>query len=135
MLQIEDGLVGPGAEIEGIDQSKAGAKERDDGGDADEVPDAEAGGAHGGDFRVGGETAEAEQDSDEHGHGDAEQEDVGQREKKDLKDGEKAGAVADDHFEDLFEGLHEQDEGEQCATQQGVGRDFAENVAGEDAHE
>jgi hypothetical protein len=60
VLQIEDALVGLRAEIKGIDEADSCSSERDDRGDADEVPDAQAGGAHGGDFRVGGETAEAE---------------------------------------------------------------------------
>ena len=133
-LEIEDGLVGLGGDVERIHQAEDGAEDGDDGGDPDEVPDAEAGGAHGDDFGVGGEAAEAEQYADQNGHGDGDEESVGQGENEGLQYSCKAGAVADDHLEDVLEIAHEEDEGEKRAANQRVGRDFTENVSSENAH-
>ena len=129
-VHCQNGLIGAGCDVERVEQPEQGSTDGDDGGDADEVADAEAGGAHGDDFAVGGQAAESEQDTDEHGHGNGDHEEVGKEEENDFKDALKGGAVADDGVEDFGEFLHEKDEGEQCATDEGVGEDLAEDVTG-----
>ena len=44
------------------------------------------------------------------------------------------GAVADDEFEDASEVASEENESENRRADQGVGDDFSQNVAREDAH-
>ena len=46
----------------------------------------------------------------------------------------EGGGVADDELEDFAEVAHEDDEGKEDSAEEGVGGDFAEDVAGEDAH-
>ncbi len=53
---------------------------------------------------------------------------------EDAQDVGEGGGVADDELEDVAEVAHEEHEGEERAAEQGVRGDFAEDVAGEDAH-
>ena len=46
----------------------------------------------------------------------------------------KRGAVAHHHFKNVRQLRHEQNEGEKRATDEREGENFAENVAGKDAH-
>src|ERR1700733_9325577 len=61
---------GAGREVEGVEEAEGESDGGDDGDDADEVDGSHAGGAHGGNFAVGGEAGESEEDADENGHGD-----------------------------------------------------------------
>src|ERR1039457_4537397 len=104
------------------------------GDDADEAEGADAAGTHGGDLGVGGEAAEAEQDAGEDGGGNGDGEGVGEHVAEDAQGVGERGGVADQEVEDLVEVAHEEHEGEEDSAEQGVGGDFAEDVAGEDAH-
>ena len=64
-------------EVESVEQREQPGADDEDGEDAQESPDAEAAGAHGGDFTVGREAAEADQDADQHAHWNG----VGERER------------------------------------------------------
>ncbi len=134
LLHVEDGLVGAGSDVERIHQPQQRAADCHDGGHADKVGDAQARGADGDDFAVGGQAAQSQQNAHQHRHGDRDPEQVGQGEEKDLQHIGEGGAVANHHFEDLRKAGDEQDEGEQRASDQCVGENLAEDVAGEDAH-
>ena len=86
------------------------------------------------DLAVGGETGETEKDAyqDSHGDGDGEggREGIGD----DTDDVGVGGRVTDDELEDVPEIAHENDEGKEGSAEEGVRGDFAEDVAGEDAH-
>ncbi len=55
IFEFEQGCGGAWGEVEGVGEAEGERAERDQGDDADEVECAHAGGAHGGDFGVGGE--------------------------------------------------------------------------------
>ena len=59
---------------------------------------------------------------------------IGQDEENDLDHADKAGAVVYHHLQNARQLLHEENEGEDHAPDQSVGEDFAEDVAGQDAH-
>ena len=100
-----------------------------------EAPDTHATGAHGGDFAIGGETAQADQDSDQHAHRQRVGEGERDGEKENLGDAGQRSAGADDEFEDASEVAREQDEGEDRRADQGVRGHFAKDVAGKNPHE
>ncbi len=133
-LHIENGLIGAGREIEGVCQSQQSTSDGDDGGDAYKVADAEAGGAHGDDFAVGGQMAEPEQNPDQDRHGDGDAEEVGEGEEEDLRRVGECGTIAHNHLQDVGKVGHEENEGEERAAYERVGENFTENVAGQDAH-
>ena len=54
--------------------------------------------------------------------------------KKIFGNARQRGAVADDQFENAAEIAGEKNESENRRADQGVGDDFSQNVAGEDAH-
>ena len=91
-----------------------------DGDDADERPCAQAAGAHGGDFAVGGQAAEPDEDSDEQAHGDGDGAGHGQGEQEELSNAGQRSTVADDDFQQASEVAHEDDEGEQGDADGGV---------------
>ena len=68
-FQLEQVAGGARGEVEGVEQAKAEGGEGEDGDDADKAEDPDAAGAHGCELAVGGEAAEAEQDSGEDGGG------------------------------------------------------------------
>jgi hypothetical protein len=74
------------SEIERIEESDENAKSGDDGDDADEIERTHTGGSHGGDLGVGGEAGEAQEDADEHGHGDGDDEEAGKQIGEDAED-------------------------------------------------
>ncbi len=123
-----------GSEVEGVDEAEGKRSEREDGDDAHEAERSDAAGAHGGDFGVGGKAGEAEEDSGEDCGGDGDGESVGQHVGEDTHDVSEGGGVADEDVEDLLHVAHEEHEGEEDPAKQSVGGDFAEDVAGEDAH-
>ena len=122
-------------EDERVEEAKQECAGGGDGADAHERHDAEAGGAHGGDFAVGREAAEAKEDADQDGHGNGEDERGGERVKDDAGDFRDGRGAADDELKDAAKVADEQDKGEDDAAQQAVGEDFAQDVAGKDAHE
>ena len=134
LLHLQDGLVGARSDIEGVGQPEQRAGDGHDGSDAHKVADAQAGGAHGDDFAVGGQPAEPQQHAHQHRHGNGDLEEVGQREEKNLHHVGERGAVADHHLQDVRQVLHEENEGEERAADERVGENLAEDVAGKDAH-
>ena len=125
---------GAGCEIERVEQAEGQCEGGDDGDDANEVDGSDAGGAHGGDFAVGGKTRETEEDADENGHGDGDGESRREGIEDDAGDIGVGGGVADNEFENFAEVASKDDEGEECSAEKGVRGDFAEDVAGENAH-
>src|SRR5208337_1451384 len=97
-------------------------------------PYAQAAGAHGGDFAVRGQTAESDEDADKHAHGNGVGERAWDGEKKHLCYAGQWGAVAHHQFEDKVESAGEKNKSENRRANQGVGDDFSQYVAGEDAH-
>ncbi len=112
---------GAGSEVEGVEEAQAKGDGGDDGDDADEVDGTHAGGAHGGDFAVGGEAGEAEEDADQNRHGDGDVERRGQGVGDDAGDVGVGGGVADDELEDSAEVAGEDDEGEEGSAEECVG--------------
>ena len=94
-----------------------------------EAPHADPGGAHGGNFAVGGEAAEAEQDAHEHCHGDGDREHVGEGEENDFEHRTERSAVADDHLEQMREVADEEDESKDGAADRRVRKDFHQDVS------
>ena len=133
VLQLEQIAGALGSEVESVDEADGEGGEGEDGDDADEAEGSDAAGAHGGDFGVGGEAAEAKQDAGEDGGGDGDGEGVGEHVADDAHGVGERGAV-DQEVDDLVDVVHEEHEGEEDSAEEGVGDDFAENVAGEDAH-
>jgi hypothetical protein len=125
---------GARGKIERVEEAQGKCDGRDDGDDADEVNRAHTAGAHGGDFAVGCEAGEAEKDADEHGHGDGDGEGWWEGKEDDTSDVSHGGGVADDELEDTAEVAHEDNKGKEGSAEKGVRGDFAEDVAGDDAH-
>ncbi len=135
IFQADQRGLGAGRNVESVGQGEQPGGDDEDGKYPQEGPHAHAAGAHGGDFRVGCETAEADQNSQQHAHGNG----VGKRErhgeKENLSDAGQGSAGADDEFEDVTEVAREQDKGEDGRADQGMGRHFAQDVAGKNPHE
>ena len=112
VFQLEQVGGGARGEVESVEQAEAEHEEGEDGDDAYEGEGANAAGAHGGDFAVGGEAGEAEKDSSEDRGGQGDGESVGQSVGEDAQDVGEGCGVADDEFEDLGQVAHEEDEGE-----------------------
>ena len=123
-----------GGHVDAVDHPQQPGGDGEDGDDANEHAGTHSAGAHGGDFAVGGETAQSDQDTDEGAHGQSNHERGGQGIEEDFADAGKRSAVADDQLKQASEVAHEDDKGEQHHAEQGVGADFLQNVAGEDAH-
>ena len=47
---------------------------------------------------------------------------------------DRGGAVAHHHIQNVWHVVHEENEGEERAPNERVGKNFAENVSGQDAH-
>lgn len=95
---------------------------------------AEAEGAKSDDFTVHGHTAEAEEHTDEDGHGEGENEDAGKDAKKKSGDLGSGARVADEDLHEADELGNKEDEGEDQKAKERVASDFAGDVAIEDAH-
>ncbi len=124
IFQVAEGGLGAGRDVESVDQRQGPGADDEDGEHAEEAPHAHAAGAHGGDFTVGGESAEADEDADQHAHGQRVGEGEWDGEKENLGDAGQWGAGADYEFEDATEVAREQDEGEDGHADQRVGRHF-----------
>ncbi len=68
-----------------IDQAKIAAAKRDYGGDSDKVADSQATRAHGNDFTIRCQAAQAQQNAYQHRHGNGDIQKVWQREEKNLR--------------------------------------------------
>ena len=127
--------LGSRGDVKSVGQRHEPGGEDEDREHPQEAPHAHAAGAHGGDLAVGGEAAEADEDSDQHAHGQR----VGERERdgeeENFGDAGQRSAGADDQFENASEVASKQDEGEDGHADQRVRRHFAKNVAGQNPHE
>jgi len=72
--------------------------------------------------------------SDEHARGNADVQSYGNNKKEYLSHAGQRRAVADDQFEDLSEIAGEKNKGEDGDADQGMSRDFAKDVAGQNPH-
>ena len=124
---------GTGSEIDAVAEREEPGHDDENRNDAEEGPDAEAAGAHGGDFAVGGEAAEADEDSDQHAHRNGVSEGDGDGIEEDFGDAGERGAVADDEFENAAEIAGEKNESKDGGADERVGDDFSQDIAGEDA--
>jgi len=69
VLEASQGSHRPWGQVQSVDQRQQPCGEDENRQHAAEVPHAHAAGAHGGDFAVGGEPAQADQNPDQHAHG------------------------------------------------------------------
>src|SRR6476660_8792167 len=69
VFEMAERSLRPGSDIHTVDQSEKPCANDENREDPEETPYAHAAGAHGCDFAVGGETAQADQDSDQNAHG------------------------------------------------------------------
>ena len=101
--------------VEAVEQCQRPCRDDKNRQHAAEAPYAHAAGAHGGDFAVGGEAAQPDQNSYQHAHWDG----VGEREryrvKENFGDAGQRSAGADDEFEDASQIAGEQHECEYAA--------------------
>src|SRR6202795_132590 len=117
--------------VHAVAESKQPGHHHKNGDYAEESPHAEATGSHGGDFAVGGQAAESDEDADKHAHRNGVGERNGNGKEKDLRHAWQRSAVADHKFEYVSEIAGEKDEGENRRANQGVGDNFSQNVARE----
>ena len=121
-------------EIQAVTKCEYPGYNHEDRDDAQESPYPQAARMHGGDFAIGGKAAESDEDADQHAHRNG----VGERywngEEKDLSDARKRSAVAHYKFENAAKVAGEKNKGEDPRSDQGVGDNFSQNVAREDAH-
>ena len=133
-LELSQSFERAGREIDAVAESEQPGQHHENRNHAQEGPHPQAAGAHGGDFAVRGQTAESDEDADQHAHGNG----VGKRDRhgkeKDFGYARQRSAVADHEFEDASEIAGEKDKSENRRADQGVGDDFSQDVAGEDAH-
>ena len=134
VFEASEGSLRLGRNIHTIYQSQQPGGDDENRKYPEEAPHAHAAGAHGGDFAVGGEAAEADQDSDQHAHGQRVSERQRDGEGENFSDAGQRSAGADHQFENLAQIAGEQDEGEDGDADEGVRRHFAQNVAGENPH-
>ena len=134
LVHRQNCLIGARCQIERIGQSQERAANGNDGGHTHKVADAQPGGAHGDDFTVGGQAAQPQQHPHQYRHGNGNHEKVGHHEKNDFHNADESGAIVDHHLQNAGQLLHEENEGEDHATDKGVGENFAGNVSVQDAH-
>ncbi len=125
VFEVSESGLSAGRDVEAIEERKDPCGHDEERKGAEESPDAHAAGTHGGDFAVGGETAETDKDSDQHAHGQRVGEGQGNGEKEDFGDAGQGSAGADDEFEDASEVAGEEDKGEDRRADQRVRRHFA----------
>ena len=101
---------------------------------AEKLPHPDTARFHSGNLAVGGEAAQAEQDSDEHARGQRDIQRSRNDEEEKFNRARQWRTVPDHKFEDLPQLAGENDECENCGPDQRVRGDFAENVAREDPH-
>ena len=101
VLQVNHGGLGLGSEIDSVGQGEKPGRYGEDRYDAEEAPDADAAGSHGGDFAVGGEAAEADQNAYQHARRNADGERYRNDEEEDFGNTRQRSAVANYQFEDL----------------------------------
>ena len=123
-----------GRQHNAVQQAQAPGCNGKDGDGADEHGHAHAAGADGGDFAVGSQTAQSDEDADEHAHGQRDGEGRRQGIEKDFGNTGQWRAVADDELQQPSQVAHKDNEGEQRHAQQGVRGDFLQDVTGQDAH-
>ena len=125
VFEMTESGLGSRGDVESVDKSHEPCGDDEEGKGAKEAPDAHAAGAHGGDFTVGGETAEADQDADQHAHGKRVGEGERDGEEENFGDAGQGSAGADHEFENASQIASEQDEGEDRRADQRVRRHFA----------
>src|ERR1700688_1318599 len=120
--------------IDAVAESEQPSHHHEDGDAAEKSPHAEAARTHGGNFAIRGKAAKSDEDANQHSHRNG----VGERYRnsieKDLRHARQRSAVADHKFEYAAEITGEKDKGENRRADQGVGDNFSQNVAREDAH-
>ena len=111
-LQVPQRRQRPRSYVKRIPQSEqpgGGDKNRQH---AAKAPHPHAAGTHGGDFAVGGQAAQPDQDSHQHAHGQGVGQRKGNSEREDFGDAGKRSAVPHHSFQNPRELAHKDDEGE-----------------------
>jgi hypothetical protein len=125
VFEVAERGLGAGRDVEAVHHGHEPGGDDKDRERAQESPDSHAAGAHGGDFAVGGEAAEADQDSQKHAHGQR----VGERERhgeeENLGDAGQGSAGTDNQFEDASQVAGEQDKGKDRHADERERRHFA----------
>ena len=133
-LEPSERGLGLGGHVDSIDQRQKPCPRCKDGNDPQKRPHADAAGPHGGDFAVGRQPTQSDQNSHQHTHGNG----VNQRhrhgEEEEFRDARQGGTVANHQFEDAAQVAREQHEGEHRDADQGMRGDLAQDVTGEDSH-
>jgi len=96
VLQIAERCQGTRRQIDAVDQGEHPRHDHEDRDHPQERPDAQAAGAHGRNFAVRGQTAQPNQDSDQHPHGNGVGQGHGNTVEEDLGDAGQRGTVAND---------------------------------------
>jgi len=134
ILELSQGGERSGRKIDTVAKSEQPCSHHEDRDHTQKGPYADAAGAHGGDFAVGGEAAESDEDADKYAHRNGVSKCDGDGKEKYFCNTRQWRTIADYQFEDVAEVAGKKNECENRRADQGVGDDFAQNVAGEDAH-
>ena len=125
IFEMSKSGLGSRGDVESVEKSHEPGGDDEEGKGAKKGPYTHAAGAHGGDFTVGGETAETDQDAEQHAHGKRVGEGERDGEEENFRDAGQRSAGADDEFENASEIASEQDEGEDRRADQRVRSHFA----------
>jgi hypothetical protein len=129
------GAEGEGSEPEGHKKGESGADKGENADGNENAFAADAQRSEGDDLAVHGHAAEAEENTDEHAHGDGEDENAGDNTEEEDDDLRGRTGMTDENLHETDELGDEEDKREDEETEQGVTGDFAGNVTIEDAHE
>src|ERR1700733_4816184 len=98
------------------------------------VPHPHPTGSHGGNFAIGGQPTQSDQNSHQHTHGNGVGESEGDSVKENLGYAGQRGAGPHDQFQNSSQAARKQNEGEYGGADEGVRGYFTEYVAGENPH-
>src|SRR5947207_8485021 len=134
LLQLRQRLLGTRRQVDAVAQGQDPGGEKEDGEHAEKMPNSDAAGPHGGDFAVGGKTAQPDEDPDQNPGWQSDGQRLRNNENEKFEGARERRAVADNQFENLAEFSGVNDERENGGADQRMRRNFAENVASENAH-
>src|SRR5215469_14484673 len=113
-------------EINAVAESQQPGGEEKNRKNSQETPDADATGLHGSNFAIGGEAAQADQNSDQHSGWQSNGEGFRNNQEKQRHGARERRTIADHQLQDLAQLASKNDKGKDTRADQRVRRDFAE---------
>ena len=134
VLQVAQRASSPRGRVDAVPHGQEPGRDGEYRYHADKHARSHATGTNGRDLAVGCQTAESDEDADQHAHGQGDHKSGGQGIDENFRDAGQRGAVADHQLKQPAEVAHEDDEREQQHAQQSVRAHLFQDVAGQNSH-